>query len=51
MTEAATRKDLIWITDEGDIDYDEAMMEEWFAAAVENLSVYEVSDDLSLIHI
>ena len=45
MTEAATRKDLIWITDEGDIDFDEAMMEEWFAAAVENLSVYEVSDE------
>ena len=22
MTEAATRKDLIWINDEGDIDYD-----------------------------
>ena len=45
MPQDTIRKDLSWITDEGDIDFDEAMMEEWFAAAVENLTTYEVSED------
>lgn len=45
MPQDTIRKDLIWVTDEGDIDFDEAMMEEWFAAAVENLTTYEVSED------